>query len=155
MVKKISFLILSVAILVIGIIAFSKLSYWDRSVRIFSFSSAAPFEGRMSRGPGGGQFEGRERTGGREGRPIPEMRERNIPDSLRQQFGPREEGRIGRGPYEEGIRNREGRGRGEFPGGKKINFRNVVWFLAVFASFTVLAIYLDKTYCLIRKRKVK
>jgi hypothetical protein len=155
MVKKISFLILSVAILVIGIIAFSKLSYWDRSVRIFSFSSAAPFEGRMGRGPGGGEFEGRERSGGREGRPIPEMRERNIPDSLRQQFGTRDGERMGRGPFEGGIRNGESRGRGEFPGSKKINLRNVVWFLAVFASFTVVAIYLDKTYCLIRKRKVK
>ncbi|OFY75633.1 MAG: hypothetical protein A2V46_11570 [Bacteroidetes bacterium RBG_19FT_COMBO_42_7] len=155
MVKKISFLILAVAILVIGIITFSKLSYWDRSVRIFSFSSAAPFEGRMGRGPGGGEFEGRERSGGREGRPIPEMRERNIPDSLRQQFGTRDGERMGRGPFEGGIRNGESRGRGEFPGSKKINLRNVVWFLAVFASFTVVAIYLDKTYCLIRKRKVK
>jgi len=62
---------------------------------------------------------------------------------------------MGRGPFEGGIRNSEGRGRGEFPGGKKINLRSVVWFLAVFASFTVVAIYLDKTYCLIRKRKVK
>jgi len=155
MVKKISFFILSVAILVMGIIAFSKLSYWDRSVRIFSFSSAAPFEGRMGRGPGGGEFEGRERSGGRESRPIPGMRERNIPDSLRQQFGTRDGGRMGRGPFEGGIRNGEGRGRGEFPEGKKINLRNVVWFLAVFTSFTVIAIYLDKAYCLIRKRKVK
>jgi len=45
--------------------------------------------------------------------------------------------------------------RGEFPGGKKINIRNVKWFLAVFASFTVIVIYIDKAICLIRKRKGK
>ena len=182
MVKKISFLILSVAILVIGIIAFSKLSYWDRSVRIFSFSSAAPFEGRMGRGPGGrgesgedGRFNRQERSGERfarpemrnlpdsirersrfgEGRQDPGMREGNIPDSLRQQFGPRDEERMERGPFGGGMRNGEGRGRGEFPGGKKINIRNVKWFLAVFAAFTVIAIYIDKAFCLIRKRKGK
>jgi hypothetical protein len=51
------------------------------------------------------------------------------------------------------MRNGEGIRRGEFPGGKKINLNNVLWFLAVFASFTVLAIYIDKAFCLIRKRK--
>ena len=175
MVKKISFLILSVAILVIGIIAFRKLGYWDRSVRIFKYSSNTPFEGRMGRGQEGREFEGRERPGGgegfvrpemrelpdsirarfetREGRPGQGMRERNIPDSLRQQFGPRNGERTERGPVEGGIRNGEGRGRGEFPGGKKVNIRNVKWFLAVFAAFTVIAIYIDKAVCLIRRRK--
>jgi hypothetical protein len=55
----------------------------------------------------------------------------------------------------EGIRNGEDRGRGEFQGGKKINIRNVKWFLAVFASFTVIAIYFDKAICFVRKRKVR
>ncbi|MCX6302687.1 MAG: hypothetical protein NTW82_10935 [Bacteroidia bacterium] len=141
MVKKISFLIFSVAILVIGVISFNKLSYGDRSTRIFSFSSDAPFEGRMGRGP-----EGREEF------VRPEMRE--LPDSLRQQFGPQDGERMGRGHDEGGLRNVEDRGRAEFPGGKKINIRNVKWFLAVFALFTVLAIYIDKAYCLIRKRKL-
>ncbi|MCJ7449677.1 MAG: hypothetical protein MUO72_18525 [Bacteroidales bacterium] len=63
MVKKISFLLLSTAILVTGYIAVNKLNYWDRSIR------------------------------------------------------------------------------------------NVLWFLAVFASFAVIVIYLDKAYCRIRKRK--
>jgi hypothetical protein len=161
MVKKISFLILSVAILLIGVIAFSKLSYWDRSVRIFSFNSAS-FEGRMGRGPEiRGEFprpEMRELPDSirrsfeaREGRPGSGMRERNFPGSLRQQFGPRNGERLERGPVEGGMRNGEGRGRGESPGGKKIALRNVVWFLAVFASFTVLVIYIDKAYSLIRK----
>jgi len=150
MVKKISFLILSAAILIIGVIAFSKLSYWDRSVRIFSFSSAAPFEGRMDRSPGGrgesgeeGRFNRQERSGERFARP--EMRE--FPDSIRARFEARE-GRQG-----SGMRNGEGRGRGKFTGDKKINLRNVLRFLGVFASFTVIAIYLDKAYCLIRKRR--
>jgi hypothetical protein len=147
MVKKISFLILSVAILVFGIIAFSKLSYWDRSVRIFNYSSNTPFEGRMGRDRGGREFEGRERPGVREGFVRPEMRE--LPDSIRARFETRE-GRPG-----QGMRNGEGRGRGEFHGGKKINIRNVKWFLAVFASFTVIVIYIDRAICLIRKRKGK
>lgn len=166
MVKKISFLILSVAILVIGIIAFNKISYWDRSVRIFNYNSNTPFEGRMGRGPEGREGfarpEMRElpdsiraRFGTREGRPGQGIRERNNSDSLRQQFGPRNGEQMGRGSFEGGIRNGEGRGRGEFPVGKKINIRNVKWFLAVFAAFTVIAIYFDKAFCLIRKRKVR
>jgi hypothetical protein len=151
MVRKISFLILSVAILIIGVIAFSKLGYWDRSIRIFSFSSDVPFEGRMGRGQefrGGQGEEGRlnrqERPGERSSRP--EMRQ--IPDSIRAIF----EARDGRPDHR--MSNGGSRGRGEFPGGKKINLRNVVWFLAVFASFTVAVIYIDKLYNLIRKRKL-
>ena len=166
MVKKISFLILSVFILVVGVIAFNKLSYWDRSVRIFKYSSDTPMEGR--RGRGMEAREGfarpemrelpdsiRERFENREGRSGQGQRERNIPDSLRQQFRPRNGERLERGSLDGGIRNGDGRGRGEFPGGKKINIRNVKWFLAVFASFTVIAIYIDKAVCLIRKRKIK
>jgi hypothetical protein len=156
MVKKISFLILSAFILVVGVIAFSKLGYWERSVRIFKFSSNTASEGRIDRDRGGREFggrefEGRERPGGREGFVRPEMRER--PDSL--QFRPRDGERMGRGSIEGGIRDGEGRGRGEFTGGKKVNIRNVKWFLAVFAGFTVIAIYIDKAVCLVRKRKGK
>jgi len=156
MIKKISFLILSVAIVVIGVIAFSKLSYWERSVRILSFSSDASFEGRMGRGPEG-RGEYGERSGlnrqerDEKGFSRPEMRE--MPDSLRQQFRKGNEERMGRGRIVGGMRNGEGRGRGEFPGGKKINLRNVQWFLAVFALFTVVAVYIDKAIRLFRKRK--
>ena len=149
MVRKNSFLILSVAVLVIGIIAFSKLSYWDRSVRIFNYSSDTPFERRTGRG-----LEGREFEAG-EGRPGQGMRERNIPDSLRQQFGPRNGERFERGHFEGGIINGESRRREEFSGGKKINIRNVKWFLAVFTSLTVIVIYTDKAIFLIRKRKAR
>lgn len=180
MVKKISFLILSVAILVTGVIGFSKLGFWDRSVRIFNYSSNTSPEGRMGRGGEGreferGEFDRMERPGGREGFIRPEMRElpdsirarfesregrqgqgtrgRNIPDSLRQQLRPQDGERTGRGSFEGGFRTGEGRGRGEFPGGQNINIRNVKWYLAVFAAFTVIAIYIDKAVCLIRRRK--
>ena len=180
MVKKISFLILAAAILVTGVIGFRKLGFWDRSVRIFNYSSNTSFEGRMGRGQGGrgferGEFERREGAGGRdgfvrpeirelpdsirdrfesrEGRPGQGMRGRNIPDSLRQQLRPQDGERTGRGSFEGGIRTGEGRGRGEFPGGKKINIRNVKWFLAVFAAFTVITLYIDNVICLIRRRK--
>ena len=147
MARKISFLILSVAILVTGITGLNKLGYWDRSVRIFSFNSDVPFEGRGGRGQGERGFEGRE------GRHGPGMRDPNIPDSLRQQFGPGNGERMRGDPSEGGVRPDEGRERGEFRGGKKINFRNVQWFLAVFAAFTVIVIYLDKGYILICKKK--
>lgn len=182
MVKKISFGIIAVAILVIGYIAFNKLNYWDRSVMIFNPNSTdLCFEGRMGRGQGG--FEGRDGFRGREGfarpegsgegferpqrREIPDSmrarfeagsgrrgtRDGNTPDSLRRQFSQNDRNLNGRFSGEGAFRNGEGHGRGEFPGGKKIRLTNVMWFLAVFAAFTVVAIYIDKAYCLIRKRK--
>jgi hypothetical protein len=60
---------------------------------------------------------------------------------------------MGRDHVEGGMTNGEDRGRGEFPGGKRINIRNVKWFMAVLASFTVFVIYIDKAICLIRRRK--
>lgn len=175
MARKISFLILSVAILITGISGFKKLNYWDRSVRIFSFNADGSFEGRTGRGQVGRGFETREGGGAGEGFARPEMRDlpdsirarfeagevrrgpgsgdRNLPDSLRQQLGPRNGDRRGRDFSEGGVREGEGRGRGEFPGGKKINLRNVKWFLAVFASLTVLMIYADKAFQLIRRKK--
>jgi hypothetical protein len=44
----------------------------------------------------------------------------------------------------------EQHGRGGSHGRKKVAIGNVTWFLAVFASFTVIIIYLDKL--LYRKR---
>jgi hypothetical protein len=175
MARKISFLILSVVILIIGITGFSKLNYWNRSVRIFSFNAGGSFEGRTGIGQDGRGFESREGEGRREGferpemrdlpdslrvmseagegRRSPGMRDRNIPDSIRQQFGPGNGDRRVHGTSEGVVRPGEGRGRGEFQGGKKINLRNVKWFLAVFASLTVLAIYIDMIFGLIRRRK--
>lgn len=160
MVKKISYIVISVAILVTGYFAFSKLNYWERSVRIFKINNSDPsFEGRMGRGPG--RFErpvmrelsDRIRARFESGGERPMMRNRNIPDSLRQQFRRTDGEQIERRSFEGGIGRGDGRGRGEFPGGKRISLRNVVWFLAVFAAFAVISIYLDKVYCLIKKRR--
>jgi hypothetical protein len=170
MVKRISFLILAAAILVTGVIGFGKLGYWERSVRIFKTDSGTQFEGRMGRGGGGREFDRvesdrpllrelpdsiRARFEAGEGRRGQGMRGRNIPDSLRQQLRPQVGERTGRGSFEGGFRTGEGRGRGEFHNGEKINIRNVKWFLAVFALFTVNAIYIDKAVCLIRRRKAR
>lgn len=160
MVKKISIIIFSAAILVTGFFAFRKLNYWERSVRIFRISNTEqPFEGR-------GEFSGRDgfdRHGTRElpnsirskfdKAGNPRIDPGNIPDSLKQQFRRNDVERIGRGEFGGGMGRRDGRGGGgEFPGGKKVNLRNVSFFLAVFAAFTVIAVYLDKAFCLIRKR---
>jgi hypothetical protein len=160
MVKKISYIVISVAILVTGYFAFSKLNYWERSVRIFKINNSdQPVEGRMGRGPRGFErpamrelpdsIQSRFESGGE--RPM--MRNRNIPDSLRQPFRRTDGERVERGSFEGGIGRGDGRGRGDFPGGKRINLRNVAWFLGVFAAFAVISIYLDKMYCLIRKRR--
>jgi hypothetical protein len=178
MVKKISFFILSAAILVSGYIGFNKLNYWERSARIFSINkNDQSFEGRIGRGPGGfrgrGDFGERDRSerpeGFREGfeRPVmrdlpdsirarfeaggefPGIRNRNTTDSLRQ-FRRTDRERI---PFEGRMRTGEGRGRGDFPGYRKISLRNVLWFLPVFASFAVIVIYLDKAYYLIIRRR--
>jgi len=152
MVKKISYAIIAVAILVTGYIGFNKLNYWEKSVWIFNSSGTNQhFEGRMGRGRG--EIPDSLRVRFEAGRRGQGMRSRNIPDSLRAQFSQNGGTRSGRFPAEAGFRNGDGRGRGEFQDGKKIRLTNVWWFLAVFAAFTVVVIYLDKAYCLIRKRR--
>ena len=167
MVKKITYLIISLAIVTSGIIGFSKLNYWQRSVRIFQtdfqqqqFERRGPGSGRQGAGQGAG------------------MR-REIPDSLRQRFHQerpdslfrgggslnarnegggsgrivgqgsrfRGEGGIGRG---NGL---EGQGRGDLRNGKKINLATVGWYFSIFASFAVIIIYIEKAVKLIRKKK--
>lgn len=178
MVKKISYIIIALAILVAGYFAFAKLNYWQRSVWIFKMNNTEQgFEGRGGRERG--EFYGRparenqqgfERRGDRQisdsarrqfeargGRP--DMRRRNVPDSLRRQQLPGNDvGQIGTPPSDRRFRDGEGRGRDDFRGGNKIYLKNVYWFLAAFAAFTVIMIYLDRAYCLIfgvRKQMLK
>ena len=174
MVKKISLIILSLAIVATGIIGAIKLNYWQRSVSIFKVNSYEQQFGRGGRGPG---MEGFGRGEGmRDG-----MR-RELPDSIRQRFagegrsdslyrrgrgmgdqqmrrdesgrGYREEGMArGEGGLERGTRSQGHRGGEDFRGGKKINLDTVGWFLAVFASLVVIVIYIEKAIKLIRKKK--
>jgi hypothetical protein len=182
MVKKISYIVLSIAILISGYFALARLNYWERSIRIFKLSSSAQaFEGRMEGSRGGlrdigdargrsgfnRQEEFRGRSDGSAFRQLPDsvrakfgaiegrqgMRNRNVPGSLRQQGGGRE--LVGRGQIESGRIDGHGRGRDGFAGGRKIYLVNVQWFLAVFASFTVIVIYFDKVCHLIWKGKLK
>lgn len=184
MVKKAVFLIISAAILIYGYLAFERLNYWERSIRIFKVDTDQPFNGRIGRGGSEARsverrdtrpdFRNipdsvRQRYESREGRGIerPEMRDlpdslrrrlekgrgrqgvqgREIPDSLRREFR-NFDGERSR--FEGGIRGSSDHGRGDIRG-QKINLRNVWWFTAVFAAFTVIVIYIDKLFQLRRK----
>lgn len=178
MVKKIIVVLVAAVILVTGYISLRKLSYWERSTAIFKFNSfSQSFEGRGGRGFG-------EQEGGREAGMRPAFREggersgrMNIPDSVRKRFqenGQRNFRRnfnrtdsagfnrmrrdtvfMGRGEFEGRIRGPEGfEGRGDRRG-KTISLGRVIYYLGVFAFFTVLMIYFEKAYRLIFKRKNK
>jgi hypothetical protein len=156
MIRRISFLILSVAILVNGVIAFNKLNFWKKSVEIFSFDSNAVFGARMGNSSEEGKGVGdRGKLNIQDGsvRQGRGKRNKNVADSLKKQLEPNESGKTDNQLFKVGVREREGRGRSEFTEGKKINLRIVLWFFAVFASFTVLVIYIDNGISLIRKRK--
>lgn len=139
MVKKISYILIAVAITATGFIGLKKLNYLERSVWIFKLdNSGQNFEGRGGRGRG-------ER---------PDMRNRNIPDSLRrEQFRRNDREQMAAPAFERG--HRDGGGRGEFGGGKKIYLKNIYWFTAAFALFTVIMIYLDRAFCFVFKRHNK
>jgi hypothetical protein len=139
MIKKIGIILISVAIVVTGAFAFSKLHYWERSVRIFNYKTSDRFfEGRGGRGPG--DFDGRDSRG---------------PGDF--------DGRDSRGPdrFERGGEQVPGRmeggghGRGDFRGGKKVRLANVGWFLAAFSAFTAASIYFDRIYLFLRRRRIR
>jgi hypothetical protein len=175
MVKKVSYILIVVAIVVAGFIGLKKLNYWERSVWIFKLDNKAQtFEGRGDRGggdsfgrPGPGNPRGFEREGMRE---MPDsirrqfasrgersdMRNKNIPDSLRRnQFRRNYREQIEVAGFEREPRDGGGRGRGEFVGGKKIYLKNIYWFTAAFALFTLIMIYLDRACCFVFKRHDK
>jgi hypothetical protein len=104
---------------------------------------------------------------GAQGNRLPMGGNHNFPDSLRQRNfrnfqGQLQQGQNGAvqnlnrrpqiGEFEGG---RPGRDRGGFLGGKRVNLRNVWWFLVVFAAFTSITIYADKAYHLFKKRIAK
>ncbi len=160
MVKKISLTIISLVILIAGIFAINNLHYWERSVRIFKMNSEHT-EGRSFDRRGSHERFEREQ-GGRE---RPDFR--NMPDSVRQRiiaersfqsssdslrqrssrtFSREREALEGRGFDRGGHRG------GKFRRGRNVNLGVVGWFLAVFVLFTLVTVYLDKTYKLIRRK---
>ena len=175
MTKKISFIILSVAIVITGFFGFRNLNYWSKSVRIFNMKSDQPFGSGQEGFEGRGRFYRHMGEGGRFDRNVirvmpdslrkrisevererPSMREGAVPDSIRQRFMSADRKPGDRMSFE-GGRGRGGdrRGGGEFRDVRKVSLGTVGWFLAVFAAFTVISIYLDKAYYLIRRRKQK
>jgi hypothetical protein len=164
MVKRISYLIISLAIIVIGIIAFNRLNFWERSVRIFEFNSEQFTGGRGSGGrPGFDRNFNRENQRERFERPNT----RYLPDSANQRDLPEPRFRSQQDSLNlsnpgliPGVRNnfnqrgfiRNSRPGGDFRRGRNIQLRNVYWFLAVFALFTAGTVYLDKFICFFKKR---
>lgn len=141
MVKKSAIILFSLGILVTGAYGFRKLNYWERSAYVFKIMGTDQrYEGRGGRS--GGDF--RERSGGKF-RERPEREFRQRPEG---EFRQRSDDRASFGP---GDRGRHG--RGDFHGGQKIRLRNVWWFLAVFSAFTVVALYLDRIWLRIRKKR--
>ena len=161
MTRKIIFGIIALVILAIGIMGFKRLRFYERSAWVFKTNTEENFRrGRFERG-------GNER---REFRPRPENFQegerpdfRNLPDSVRQRllaerFGREVPDSLQRGTFRSvpGDRNASGqrdirrdrRGRG----GSAIRLISVGWFLAVFAGFTVVTIYLDTFIKMIRKK---
>lgn len=175
MVKKISLVLIALAILVTGYLSFKRLNYWDRSVMIFKYDSSQPFN-RGRGGRGFGEFEGRA------GEARPEFREGmqrpagvNIPDSIRQRFEGRGQRNLNRmrpgsdslnvirgernpefserGGFPGGTRGQARTGGHDFRGGSNINLKTVLYFLGVFALFTLITVYIEKGYRLIFKQK--
>ena len=164
MVKKISTIILALGILVSGYFAQRKLNFWEKSIAIFKLNTEEQLSGRgMGRDHGG--FAVRENFRQGQGRGMGEGRV--VPDSIRMRFEDRGEvrGMRGRNLPDSLLRNMENR---RFPGGrmrqgegfgpgesgiiKKVNLRNIQWHMAIFASLTVIVIYIDKGVRYLKER---
>lgn len=143
MIRKISSAILSVAILIAGIIAFGKLNYRESSLWVFKLNPSRHAEQKAERVIA--EDSSGERTrGGRRGRAagsksaITENRRNENTMNVAEEIVPV--------PSEERTMSRGRRVRAFFPGEKKINLKNVLLYLAVFASFTVITIYTDRLF---------
>lgn len=163
MFRKISTIVLVVAIVVTGVLAFVSLHYWENSARIFQINGD-----QQNFRSGRGGFEERERherpDGARrdfEFRERPDLPdslrnklsdERNfetLPDSLRQKFR-RDDFRGEHGSFR-GDHGGDRRG-GDFRGGSRISLGKASGFLAVFALFTLITIIIDKGFKRFRNR---
>jgi hypothetical protein len=167
MVKKAGIVMLVIVILAAGYVSFKKLSYLERSIAIFKLESPSQsFEGRDGRNE---NF----RPGFREG--MQNQGRTNMRDSLRAREDIRGQRGAGRDFYKSENRDFNrlrrdtinsagerfgGRMRGPdgFGGhgdrrGKTINLNMVGYYLAVFAFFTLIVVYIEKGYCMVFKRK--
>jgi len=143
MVRKISIILFVLAILVTGYLSFKKLNYWDRSVMIFKYDSSQPF----NRGRDGT----RQMMAGRGQRNF--NRTRPVSDSLNITRGEEIPEFSARGAFPGGTRGQERNGGHDFRGGSRINLITVLYYLGVFALFTIITVYIEKGYRLIFKQK--
>jgi len=168
MAKRIGILILSTAIIVVGIIAFNRLNYWKRSVRIFTIkneqSNGRSYKRDRGDFSGSDHWERSELFGDRleidnfrslrdstRRRIITQRNSNASPGSLpesRLPIFPAERENVRTQSYEQGGRH----GRNDFRRRNQIQLANVIWFLAVFALFTTVTSKLDNAYAIIKKK---
>ncbi|MCY1723030.1 hypothetical protein OU798_21965 [Prolixibacteraceae bacterium Z1-6] len=159
MAKKITIGILSLGIIITGIMAMNRLRFIERSMWIFKFNNEQTFNRGFDRH--GGNFE-RERNERSREYERPDFR--NIHDSVRQRiFAEREfrsapdslrEGRTRPLPGDRDSFRKDGFKRGSHGrGGNTVHLNTVGWFLAVFALFTLVTLYIDKFITYRRRNK--
>lgn len=157
MFRKISTIVLMVAIVVTGVLAFVSLRYWENSARIFEINSD-----QQNFRSGRGGFEGRERHERPDGaRRDYEFRERpDLPDSLRNKFSDERHFETLPDSLRQKFRRDDFRGEhGAFRGGhggdrrgSRISLGKASGFLAVFALFTLITIGIDRGFKNFRNR---
>ncbi|WP_346863503.1 hypothetical protein [uncultured Draconibacterium sp.] len=159
MAKKITIGILSLGILIIGIMAMNRLRYIERSAWIFKVNNEQTVNRGFDRHGGNFERERNERSGGNQ-----RLDFRNIPDSVRQRIiAEREfrsapdslrEGRTRPFPGDRESFRKSGFERGSHGrGGRTVHLNTVGWFLAVFALFTLITVYIDKFIIYRRRNK--
>ena len=132
MLKLTTHIMLAIIILVAGYTGFNKLRYWEKSSRIFSLDEQRQvFEGMRNRGNGN-------REAVRYGSFIPR------PDSAGMARGNGNFSRSATGFAEDHENAGDFHVREHSRQGKVLNFSNSIWFLAVFALFTLITIYADR-----------
>ncbi len=157
--RRISFAILSLAILTVGVIAMNKLNYLESSLWIFRMhpekqTEIKPFlrydRPEIRKSPGAAE----ERVQGKRWRKG--TTEQATTDSISYISAGKGRVKTGRNTPTGIFRKSKGKERTNLFGTNKINPGNVIQFAAVFASFTVIAIYAD-LFChfISRKRKGK
>jgi hypothetical protein len=154
MIRKISFLVFSVAILIMGCIGLSKVHFFGKSIRIFSvISSNQTLQDR----PGKGivRFEKSDmhaipdRKGLRSGGAgiNTEQKEYKVDNGSDDHNQKQNNGVIdsaGGASLEESSGNEVRKERDDAHEGKKSGLSSTLWFFAIFASFTVITIYVDR-----------
>jgi hypothetical protein len=163
MIRKISFLAFSVAILIMGCIGLSKVHFFGKSIRIFNVISAS-HTSQDQPGKEIREFEKsdvhaipeRRRSRSGEESNYTEQKEDNKENRSYDNNRKLKHGEIdsaGGASLTENSGNVVKQERNDSHEGKKSGIGNTLWFLAIFASFTVITIYVDKTVSYINQKR--